>query len=105
MSTLLGHSALHALHMRQRSSTSYTQRSRRPEGGVLVRWRSAVSLSPPRHLTTSPPGSGAPDRASRSAFARPRVLSFSSSVARKDGHMAPPWSLRHTPEPLHSSID
>lgn len=43
-------------------------------------------------------------RLTRNAFALPRVVSRSSFVTRYDGHIAPPWVLRHTPTPLHSSM-
>ncbi len=38
-------------------------------------------------------------------LARPRVLSFSSRVAMKLGHIVPPasWVFRQSPEPLHIS--
>ncbi len=79
MSTLVGHSALHALHSRQRSSTSWT-------------WGSVKPSKP-----------SWPVIARRSRLARPRVLSFSSRVAWNEGHIVPDRVLRHSPTPAHSS--
>ena len=44
-----------------------------------------------------------PDIASRSALARPRVVSSSLRVAMYDGHIVPPSVLRQAPTPLHIS--
>jgi hypothetical protein len=77
-STRLGHSALQALHSRQRSKTSKTS--------WLVR----------------PPGMP-PAIASRSTLARPRVLWVSSRVAMNDGHIVPTPSLRQAPTPVQAS--
>src|SRR5215471_3378851 len=80
MSTLAGHSALHALHSRQRSMTSYSRRLVKSEGGTR------------------------PESTARSALARPRVECSSSFVAMYDGHMVPSSVLRQAPTPLHISI-
>src|SRR5579884_2047658 len=79
MSTLLGHSALHALHPMHRSMTSYIA------------------------LLVSAPAGRRPAIAARSALARPRVLCASSHVTMNDGHIVPPCTLRQAPTPLHSS--
>ena len=87
MSTLVGHSLLHALHSRHRSSTSFTAGSvRSPITGPL----------PAR------PVASCPDRASRKTLARPRVLCCSSQVAWYDGHMSPWRFLRHSPTPAQA---
>ena len=78
MSTPESHSALQALHSRQRSSA----------------W---CSLGPVKSASGNNP-----DRAARSRFARPRVECSSSLVAMKEGHMEPS-SLRQAPIPLHIS--
>ena len=80
MSTLDGHSALQALHSRQRSITSY-----KPFAGELLLWAPA-----PRSRFAS-------------ALARPRVECSSSRVPMYDGHMVPSSFLRHSPMPLHIS--
>ena len=79
MSTESGHSVLHALHSRQRSSTSWSP------------W------SP-----NAPCGSG-DDSACTSACARPRVEWRSSRVAMNDGHIVRPASsdFRHAPILAH----
>src|SRR5215510_2040189 len=79
MSTLDGHSALHPLHSRHKSMTSWSRR-------------------PVKALAGS-----APDRTASKAFARPRVECSSSRVAMYEGHMVPSSVLRHTPTPLHIS--
>src|SRR5215470_18952333 len=80
MSTFEGHSVLHALHSRHRSSTLY-----RP-------W-----------LVNSACGRR-PEIMARRALARPRVECCSSRVAMYDGHIVAPVSLRHSPLPLHMSM-
>src|SRR5699024_4176503 len=83
MSTPAGQSELQALHDRHRSSDSATSRE----------------LQPPE--TTSP------FAISCSTRARPRVESFSSRVAKYDGHMNPPESeesARHFPTPTQRWI-
>lgn len=80
MSTLDGHSALHDLHSRHRSSTWY----------IRSDWTSSIG--------------SAPDIAARSAFARPLVECSSSRVAMYEGHIAPELTFRHAPTPLHRSI-
>src|SRR5262245_54563233 len=79
MSTLDGQSALHPLHSRQRSITSYSRRPAKSAAGTR------------------------PDSTARSALARPRVECSSSRVAMYDGHMVPSSFLRQTPTPLHIS--
>src|SRR5262247_1709306 len=81
MSTLAGHSALQALHSRQRSMTSYSRRLVKSECGT---W---------------------PESTARSALARPRVECSSSFVAMYEGHIVPSIVLRQAPTPLHISID
>jgi hypothetical protein len=79
MSTLAGHSALQALHEMQRSITSF--------------------ISGPVSASVG----SCPESTMRSAFARPRVESFSSPVTMKLGHIVPASSLRQTALPLHCS--
>src|SRR5512134_2778519 len=79
MSTLDGHSALHALHSRQRSMTSCKR----------LPVNSDLGTSPAITL--------------RKALARPRVECSSSRVPMYDGHMVPSSFLRHSPMPLHIS--
>src|SRR5262245_4593122 len=79
MSTFDGHSALHPLHSRQRSMTSYRRRPAKSAGGTL------------------------PESTARSALARPRVVCSSSRVAMYDGHIVPSSFFRQTPTPLHIS--
>src|SRR6516165_4654777 len=79
ISTLVGHSLLHALHSKHKSSAS----------------RTAGPVSPDRP--------SCPVSASRSVLARPRVLCCSSQVAWYDGHIVPPRFLRHSPTPAHNS--
>src|ERR1700728_4777670 len=81
MSTLVGHSLLHALHSKHKSNASKT----------------AGSLNPVRP--------SCPVRARRKVLARPRVLCCSSRVAWYDGHMVPLRFLRHSPTPAHSSVE
>src|SRR5262249_30584959 len=81
MSTLAGHSALQALHSRQRSMTSYSLRPVKSEVGTR------------------------PESTARSALARPRVECSSSFVAMYEGHIVPSVVLRQTPAPLHISTD
>src|SRR5262245_47025307 len=81
MSTLAGHSALHALHSRQRSMTSYSRRLVKSEVGT---W---------------------PESTDRRALARPRVECSSSFVAMYEGHIVPSIVLRQTPAPLHIPTD
>src|SRR5262249_6081755 len=84
MSTLLGHSVLHALHDRHR-------------GSVFV-------VSSSSHLGPAPPLSfSCPVIAKPRAFPRPRVLWRSASAAWYDGPMLPPVFFLHTPAPLHIS--
>ena len=78
MSTLEGHSALHALHSTHRSSESK------------------------RRLPASSSGGSAPAMIMRSIVARPRVECSSSRVAMKEGHM-PPSSFRQAPWLLQPS--
>src|SRR5690349_10239744 len=73
-----GHSALHALHDRHKSSASAT----------------ASSVNEP----SVPPAS-----ASNRIRARPRVECISSRVAMYDGHIVPASVLRHLPMPTHLS--
>src|SRR3990172_12840015 len=79
MSTFDGHSALQALHSRQRSITSWSRLPVNSSLGTL------------------------PESTERSALARPRVECSSSSVPIKEGHMVPSSFLRHSPMPLHIS--
>ena len=79
MSTFVGHSLLHALHSRHRSSTSWTRGSVNP-------WKPSW-----------------PVIANRSRLARPRVLSFSSRVAWNEGHIVPSRFFRQAPTPAHIS--
>ena len=80
MSTETGQSREHALQDRHRSSASCTSGARQP------------------------PVTSEPFASSCSTRARPRVESFSSRVARNDGHMNPPaapLSARHLAIPTH----
>ena len=79
ISTFEGHSALHPLHSRHRSSVSYSSFPVNSYAGNL------------------------PDKISRIKLARPRVECLSSMVTMYDGHMVPSFFLRQTPAPLHSS--
>src|SRR6185295_16913461 len=94
MSTLLGHSLLHALQDRQRSSVSIV-----PGSFQISARLSPCSLFAVR-CSLCP---SCPVIASRSAFPLPRVLCRSSSVPMYDGHIVPPLFLRHTPAPFHTS--
>ena len=78
MSTLAGHSVLHALQLKQRD-------------------RACSRSSDPKRFAPVPLNSW------RNRFARPRVESRSSRVAIYDGHITPPdaANFRHTPAPLH----
>ena len=77
MSTPAGHSDAQALHDRHRSSDSSTSGDRQP-------------------ATRDPFAS------SCRILARPRVESFSSLVARYEGHMTPGTEVaRHFPTPVH----
>src|SRR5262245_22497971 len=77
MSTLVGHSALHALHSRQRQSTSFT----------------AGSVSPAQHSW--------PLSARRNALALPRLLCFSSRLSSYDGPITARRVLRRAPTRAH----
>src|ERR1043166_4851306 len=79
MSTLDGHSALQALHSRQRSITSCSRLPVNSSFGTL------------------------PESTERNALARPRVECSSSNVPIYEGHMVPSSFLRHSPIPLHIS--
>src|ERR1700684_1294617 len=79
MSTDDGHSALHPLHDRHKSSASLTAGSAKPSGN-----RSVV-------------------KASNKIRARPRVEWISSRVAMYEGHIVPASVLRHLPIPTHLS--
>src|SRR6266542_6051199 len=79
MSTLDGHSALHPLHSRQRSMTSWIRLPAKSEAGTL------------------------PESTARSALARPRVECSSSFVTMYEGHIVPSRPLRQAPTPLHIS--
>ena len=79
MSTLTGHSLLHARHSRQRSRASC------------------------RPGSSSPCGPSWPVIARRSTLARPRVECASSRVAMYEGHIVPSPVLRQAPTPLHAS--
>src|SRR3954454_14909498 len=79
MSTPVGHSRRQPLKERQRSSVSFISCELKASGPS---W---------------------PEIARRREFARPRVRCCSSSVARYDGHMVPPASLRQVPLLLHIS--
>src|SRR5215470_6364403 len=79
MSTLEGHSALQALHSKQRSMTSCKRLPVNSSFGTL------------------------PERTERNALALPRVECSSSRVPMYDGHMVPSSFLRHSPMPLHIS--
>src|SRR5712692_8720363 len=79
MSTFAGHSALHPLHSRQRSITSY------------------------RRLPVNSDVGKRPDSTARSALARPRVECSSSFVAMYEGHIVPSSFFLHSPTPLHIS--
>src|SRR5882724_6727519 len=83
MSTPVGHSRLHPLQETHRSSASNT--SSEASVSFAFRWPNC------------------PEIASRKVFARPRVRSFSSPVARNDGHMVPASNLRQWPLLLHIS--
>src|SRR4051794_38511158 len=48
-------------------------------------------------------GPSCPEMARRKVLARPRVTSFSSRVARYDGHITPPSSFLQAPLLLHIS--
>ena len=74
-----GHSCRQALHDKQRSSVS------RRSGSLKF-------------------GSEGATIASRSALPRPRVACRSSRVARQEGHIAPPVSLRQSPLPLQDPV-
>src|SRR5680860_250452 len=80
MSTETGHSLEHALQLRHRSSASCTSLDRQP---LPLRFPSSIS---------------------NNRRERPRVLCRSSLVARYDGHIPPPLSLRHAPTPTHRRI-
>ena len=84
MSTLLGHSFLHALQPRHRSRVFSVSGSSH-----------AAEPSPPFFIAAS--------TAVLMAFARPRGLCRSSSVARYEGHIVPAAVLRQKPAPLHVS--
>ena len=78
MSTPVGQSDAHPLHDRHRSSARCTSGARHPRTSL-------------------------PFTSSWSTRARPRVESFSSRVARYDGHITPPvprLSARHLPTPV-----
>ena len=81
ISTLAGHSLLHALQLRQSSNASFKSSEANPSGSF-------------------------PSKTCRNTFARPRVESFSSFVAMYEGHIVPPdWAIfRQTPAPLQLSI-
>src|SRR3970040_873192 len=81
MSTFDGHSALQALHSRQRSITSYKRFPVNSSCGAL------------------------PEIAFLSALARPRVECSSSSVDMYAGHMVPSSFFRLSPMPLHISTE
>src|SRR5690606_30597902 len=80
ISTLAGHSLLHALQLRHSERASF---------------RSSLEKA----------SAPTPAKSCLNIFALPRVTSRSSRVARYDGHMVPPlaMSLRHTPAPLQAS--
>src|SRR4249920_1200150 len=79
MSTPVGHSRLQPLQLTHSASVSYID--------------AEASASAP----------SCPDSASRNVFARPRVRSCSSPVARNDGHIVPASNLRQWPLLLHIS--
>src|ERR1043166_2809185 len=81
MSTLDGHSALQPLHSRHRSITSWSR------------------------LPVNSSAASRPFSTLRGALARPRGECSSSRVAMYEGHIVPSRVLRHTPTPLHISID
>ena len=80
MSTPEGHSALHALHERQRSSASRTRSSEARVGGEAAVQKRPQQVGPPAGVECS-----------------------SSRVAMNDGHIVPASSFRQTPAPLQSS--
>src|SRR5580704_7095802 len=79
MSTDDGHSLLHPLHDRHKTSASRTESSAKPPG-----IKSVVN-------------------ASNRMRARPRVEWISSRVAMYEGHIEPASVLRHLPIPTHRS--
>ena len=71
---------------------------------IISAFHSPLSLSVSAISSdVSAPAPSWPERAKRSVLARPRVTSSSSRVTRKEGHIAPPSSLRQAPLLLHIS--
>src|ERR1700722_5044495 len=79
MSTDTGHSLLHALQLKQRSSDSFTCSFFHPSGST------------------------SPCISSHSRWALPRVECNSSPVAMKLGHIVPASCFRHAPTPTQRS--